>query len=433
MQKLAHAHNGLHGELRGPSDKSIMHRALILGALATGTTVIKQPLASADITSTMDALRPLGVKFTTAADGTITVVSPGMDRFNRPENLVIDLGNSGTSTRLLAGVFAGLNIPVTMVGDESLSTRPMARIIAPLSELGVVIESDNNHLPLTIKRGITVAAIDFKLPIGSAQVKNAILLAGLTAGIPTTITDEFNTRNHTELMLPTFGVTVTSSTQQVTIAGNQSLHGTTIRVPADISAAAFWLVGSVIVPNSVTKLNEVNVNPTRSGIVNVLTRMGAQVNADVQQQNGEAQAQLTTTFKQPLLATNISGNEVPTMIDELPIIALAATQAHGQTIISGARELAVKESNRITAVTTELTKLGADITATDDGFIINGPTKLAVSQPTEVDGYGDHRIAMMLAMAALITTGDVYLKDPESVRISYPHFFTDLARLNQKQ
>lgn len=428
MQILMNAHNGMEGILRGPSDKSITHRALILGALATGTTTIKQPLASADITSTMNALRLLGVEFVTAVDGTITVISPGMANFKHPKNLVLDMGNSGTSTRLLVGVFAGLNIAATFIGDASLSMRPMARIIKPLSDLGAHIVSENNHLPLTIIQGITAQEINFDLPIGSAQVKNAILLAGLTAGVKTTIKDQFGTRNHTELMLPSFGVDLESDYNQFEIPAQQVLTGTCVTVPADISAAAFWLVASSIVTNSVIKLKNININPTRSGIIKVLKRMKAQLKIDVEHESLEPLADIMVQYQQ-LEATTISGLEVPSLIDEIPIIVLAATQAIGQTIITGAQELAVKETNRIQTVTSELTKLGADVTATADGFIVNGPTPLHVANKTLVNGHGDHRIAMMLAIAALITTGEVELNDPESVEISYPNFFADLATL----
>lgn len=431
MQKLRHAVNGLSGSLRGPSDKSITHRALILGALAQGQTYIKQPLASADITSTMNALRSLGVKFTVQAAGTIVVDSPGMANFARPENLVLDMGNSGTSTRLLAGVFAGLDLPVTMTGDASLSTRPMQRIITPLTNLGAEIQSVDGHLPLIISRGIQAQPIKFTLPLGSAQVKNTVLLAGLVAGVATTITDDFGTRDHTEQMLPAFGVTLEQVDNTFTIPAGQKLQATEIEVPADISAAAFWLVAGTIVPKSVIKLTKVNVNQTRAGILKVLNQMGA----TIKQQTiaaAEPMANLEIMAQPSLQPVKITAADVPTMIDELPIIALAATQANGQTIISGAQELAVKETNRITTVTTELKKLGADITATDDGFIINGPTNLAVAAPTTVDGHGDHRIAMMLSIAALITAGEVNLVDPESVVISYPTFFEDLEHLTQQ-
>lgn len=427
MQNLKHAVSGLHGSLRGPSDKSITHRALILGALAQGITEIKSPLTSADITSTMNALRPLGVNFI-QRDDTILVDSPGMQNFKRPKNLVLDMGNSGTSTRLLAGVFAGLNLPVTFIGDASLSTRPMQRIITPLSAIGAKFKSNDGHLPLTMIHGINAQPINYALPIGSAQVKNAVLLAGLVAGVTTTITDKFKTRDHTEQMLPDFGIQVVHTGTTFKITGNQILRPSKIEVPADISAAAFWMVAGTIVPNSVINLEKVNINKTRAGIIDVLTRMNAHI--ELQKLTAaEPMANVKVITELGLKATTIESIEVPTLIDELPIIVLAATQAKGQTTISGAEELAVKETNRITAVTTELQKLGADISATPDGFIINGPSKLSVKKATLLNGHGDHRIAMMLSVAALITEGDVTLVDPDSVGISYPTFFKDLEHL----
>lgn len=427
MQKLLSAPNGLQGQLRPPSDKSITHRALILGALAEGTTRIKQPLMSADIKRTIDGLKPLGVVVKIMADE-ILVISPGITAFKHPEKLVLDMGNSGTSTRLLVGLFAGLNIAATFIGDDSLSCRPMARIIKPLTDLGAVISSNDNHLPLTIKQGITAKAIDFKLPLGSAQVKNAVLLAGLAAGIPIKITDDFGTRNHTELMLPRFGVAITNLGHQFMINGQQKLQPAIIDVPSDISSAAFWIVADLIVPNSVINLDDVNINDTRAGVIKVLNRMNANIVPELTTQHLEPTAQITVAT-QTLKATKITANEVPSLIDELPLIVLAATQAKGQTIISGAQELAVKETNRITTVTTELNKLGAKIVAKEDGFIIQGPTKLTVDKLTTVSGHGDHRVAMMLAIAALITSGDVQLLDPQSVLISYPTFFTDELEL----
>lgn len=425
MQRLRKANDGLIGELRGPSDKSITHRALILGALAKGQTIIKNPLMSADITSTMNALRPLGVDFNVDSYGTIYVDSPGMDNFKRPENLVLDMGNSGTSTRLLVGVFAGLNLPVTIVGDSSLSMRPMQRVINPLTALGAEIQSIDGHLPLKIVRGIQHQPINFVLPLGSAQVKNAVLLAGLVAGVTTTITDSFGTRDHTEQMLPDFGITVKREGDTFRIPGGQIIHITELEVPADISAAAFWLISGMIVPKSVIKLEKVNINKTRAGILKAIHQMEAKFKLE-KLVAAEPMANIIIRYQKKLKAINIGSNEVPSMIDELPIIALAATQANGKTIISGAQELAVKETNRITTVTNELLKLGADITATKDGFIINGPTKLVVKRPTIVNGHGDHRIAMMLGIAALITDGEVNLADPDSVGISYPTFFEDL-------
>lgn len=429
MQKLITKSSGLNGQLKLPSDKSITHRALILAALTKGKTIVKSPLISEDTLTTMNALKPFGVVFNRLDNTAIEVISPGMDNFLRPDNLIINMGNSGTSTRLLTGVFAGLGIKVTLIGDDSLSKRPMARIITPLTKLGAIIESDANHLPMKIVKGIDKKAIDFLLPLGSAQVKNTMLLAGLSANVETIITDNFNTRNHTEKMLPEFGIKIKNlGNNKFKILSNQHLKPTTINVASDISAAAFWLVGASIVKNSQVELKNVNINKTRAGILDALQKMNANIDIIKKTEKNEPAADFKIKSAN-LNNIQITEKEVPKMIDELPVIVLAATQATGKTIISGASELAVKETNRITVVTEQLNKLGADITATADGFIVKGPTPLFTKETVEVDGHGDHRIAMMLAIAALITNGKVMLKDPNSVKVSYPNFFYDLDKL----
>ncbi|MBM7543755.1 3-phosphoshikimate 1-carboxyvinyltransferase [Weissella beninensis] len=434
MQEIRQNTTGLAGTIRVPSDKSISHRALILALLAKGTTTINHRLISADVTATMTAIQKLGANVIENDDHTITkVVSEGRTMLiNKSQALVaFDFANSGTTTRLLTGVLAGTGIKAKITGDTSLSTRPMQRVIKPLTTFGAQIDSNNNHLPLIINTPITADKLLFELPLGSAQVKNAVLLAGLASGKAVEISDKFKTRDHTERMLPAFGGEITINDDRITLPADQNLVGTTVDVPGDISAAAFWLVAASLVDNSEVTLTSVNVNPTRAGILAVLERMGANLSFKISAIGKEPVADITVKTTKHLQATTISAQEVPSLIDELPIIVLAATQATGTTIITGASELRVKESNRIDLVTTELTKLGADITATTDGFIIKGPTKLQVNEPVTLNGHGDHRLTMMLAIAGLINKGVVTLADTDNVAVSYPTFFQDLRRLTK--
>lgn len=434
MQEIRQNTTGLAGTIRVPSDKSISHRALILALLAKGTTTINHRLISADVTATMTAIQKLGADVIENDDYTITkVVSEGRTMLiNKSQALVaFDFANSGTTTRLLTGVLAGTGIKAKITGDTSLSTRPMQRVIKPLTTFGAQIDSNNNHLPLIINTPITADKLVFELPLGSSQVKNAVLLAGLASGKAVEINDKFKTRDHTERMLPAFGGEITINDNRITLPADQNLIGTTVDVPGDISAAAFWLVAASLVDNSEVTLTSVNVNPTRAGILAVLERMGANLSFKISVIGKEPVADITVKTTKHLQATTISAQEVPSLIDELPIIVLAATQATGTTIITGASELRVKESNRIDLVTTELTKLGADITATTDGFIIKGPTKLQANEPVTLNGHGDHRLTMMLAIAGLINRGGVTLADTDNVAVSYPTFFQDLRRLTK--
>lgn len=434
MQEIRQNTTGLAGTIRVPSDKSISHRALILALLAKGTTTINHRLISADVTATMTAIQKLGANVIENDDHTITkVVSEGRTMLiNKSQALVaFDFANSGTTTRLLTGVLAGTGIKAKITGDTSLSTRPMQRVIKPLTTFGAQIDSNNNHLPLIINTPITADKLVFELPLGSAQVKNAVLLAGLASGKAVEINDKFKTRDHTERMLPAFGGEITINDNRITLPADQNLIGTTVDVPGDISAAAFWLVAASLVDNSEVTLTSVNVNPTRAGILAVLERMGANLSFKISVIGKEPVADITVKTTKHLQATTISAQEVPSLIDELPIIVLAATQATGTTIITGASELRVKETNRIDLVTTELTKLGADITATTDGFIIKGPTNLQANEPVTLNGHGDHRLTMMLAIAGLINRGGVTLADTDNVAVSYPTFFQDLRRLTK--
>ncbi|MQS53084.1 3-phosphoshikimate 1-carboxyvinyltransferase [Companilactobacillus mishanensis] len=426
MKSLPTAKQGLNGSLIVPGDKSISHRALMFGAMANGTTTILNRLDSADVTSTMNVLRSLGAEIDIKSDTVTEVVGHGIAGLKDP-NIPLDMGNSGTSTRLLTGLMAGAGIEAEVHGDNSLSKRPMDRIIDPLTEIGANIDSQNGHLPLQIHQSKIASKFAQTLKVGSAQVKSSILLAGLAAGSDVTLTDSFHTRNHTEAMLPKFGVKVDIEGDTIHIPADQILQPTEIEVPGDISSAAFWIVAGLITPNSKLTIKNVGVNETRTGIITVLKEMGANISIDMKDDFGEPIADITVTTSQ-LHGIEVGGSIIPSLIDELPIIVLASTQATGTTVIKDAAELHVKETDRIETVQEELTKLGADVTPTSDGFIINGETPLQADN-IHVFGHGDHRIAMMLSIAALITDGSVILDDDDSVKISYPTFFENLEGL----
>ncbi|WP_125565540.1 3-phosphoshikimate 1-carboxyvinyltransferase [Companilactobacillus insicii] len=418
----------LNGIISVPGDKSISHRSLILGAMATGITTVSNLLNSADVNTTKQVLVDLGVDIWNEA-GVTKINGKGGDNFHDPKN-VLDMGNSGTSTRLLTGLISGAGLYARIIGDDSLSKRPMDRVTKPLNSFGAKIESNNGRLPMNIHRSRLNKEIKFELQVGSAQVKSAVMLAGIVNGSKTTIIDNFNTRNHTEVMLKQFGAEIEVAGAEISIPADQHLHSVNVAVPGDISSAAFWIVAGLLVKDSNLTIKNVGLNPTRSGIIKILQEMNAKIDIKRVNDDGEIVADIKPHFSQ-LTAMNIGGKVIPTCIDEIPILALAATQAEGRTIIKDASELRVKESNRITTVTTELNKLGANIQATEDGFIIYGPTKLH-SNDVHVSSNKDHRIAMMLAIAALITEGNVILEDDDSVGISYPTFFSDLERVVAK-
>ncbi|WP_025023218.1 3-phosphoshikimate 1-carboxyvinyltransferase [Companilactobacillus nodensis] len=425
MKKLNKV-TSLKGIVSVPGDKSISHRALMLGAIVNGTTRITNLLNSADVNTTRAILTNLGVTITER--GNITeVVGAGVSNLHDP-GIVLDMGNSGTSTRLLTGLIAGADLDAQIIGDDSLSRRPMDRVIDPLNNVGANITSNNGKLPMIIHRSQLNNKIDFELPVGSAQVKSAVLLAGITSGSKTTVVDKFRTRNHTEIMLQQFGAEVKVDGAKISVPADQHLSAADVLVPGDISSAAFWIVAGLLVKGSNLTIKNVGINPTRSGIINILRQMDAKIDIKQTSIDGETIADITPRFSK-LQALNIYGEIIPTCIDEIPIIVLAATQATGRTIIRGAAELKLKESDRILTVTSELKKLGAQIKATDDGFIIDGPAQLTANK-THVSGHKDHRIAMMLAIASLITDGEVILDDDDSVGISYPTFFTELGKLS---
>jgi 3-phosphoshikimate 1-carboxyvinyltransferase len=422
---LAYNKPRLEGILTVPGDKSISHRAVMFGAIAKGKTTVTGFLPGEDCLSTIDCFRKLGVDI--QVDGTnVEINSPGMEGWQEPKE-VLYTGNSGTTTRLMLGILAGTNFHSVMTGDASIGKRPMGRVTKPLKQMGALINGreGGQYTPLAIQ-GTKLKAIDYTMPVASAQVKSAILLAGLQAEGTTIVREKEVSRDHTERMLKQFGANIEVKDGVISIEGGQQLKGTHIDVPGDISSAAFFLVAGAIVPNSEVVLKNVGINPTRAGIIEVMQQMGADLTI-AQEKSDAAEPTATLTVRTShLKGTTIEGEIIPRLIDEIPIIALLATQAEGTTIIRNAEELRVKETDRIEAVVTELKKLGADITATEDGMIINGPTSL---KGAKLSTYGDHRIGMMAAIASLITESPVEIDDADCIAISYPTFFEHLDLL----
>lgn len=409
----------LQGHLTIPGDKSVSHRSVMFGAIATGKTTVDGFLLGEDCLSTIDCFRKLGVKID--VDGTnVTIESAGMEAWQEPSE-VLYTGNSGTTTRLMLGILAGSNVHSVMTGDASIGKRPMRRVIDPLRQMGAHItgRADGQYTPLAIQ-GTTLQAIDYQMPVASAQVKSAILLAGLRAQGTTVVRETEISRDHTERMLRQFGAQLTVEEGVISFEGGQTLLGTHVSVPGDISSAAFFLVAGAICQDSKVVLENVGINPTRDGVIEVLRNMGASMSV-VPNEDDQFEPTATITIETSTLkGTIIEGDIIPRLIDEIPILALLGTQAHGTTIIKDAEELKVKETDRITAVVDELQKLGARIEATEDGMVIEGPTPL---QGASLKTYGDHRIGMMGAVAALITNGAVTLDDAECIAVSYPSFF----------
>ncbi|MFB1050500.1 3-phosphoshikimate 1-carboxyvinyltransferase [Paraliobacillus sp. JSM ZJ581] len=427
--KILHAiQSGIKGNLTVPGDKSISHRAIIFGSLSKGRTVVSNFLDGEDCLRTIHAFRAMGV--TIQKEGSnVTIDSNGIDGLKEPKQ-PIDLGNSGTTARLLLGVLAGLPFHVTLFGDDSLTSRPMDRVVRPLRQMGAKIDGRENgkYLPISI-RGGAIQSISFIPPVKSAQVKSAVLLAGLFADGNTNIIEPTTTRDHTENMLQAFGGDITIDQKTITILTNQSLKGTTIDVPGDISSAAFFLVAAAIVPDSKLTIHDVGLNHTRTGIIDVLKKMGASIEVKEERHIGGEIIGSITIESSDLNGIEIGGDLIPRMIDEIPIVALLATQANGRTVIRDAEELRYKESDRIQSVVDTLQGLGASIRATEDGMIIEGNTSLTGGVG---NSYGDHRIGMMIAIASLIAEQDTQLIDPACINISYPSFFADLANVQQK-
>lgn len=422
---LNYRQSSLQGEITVPGDKSISHRSVMFGSIAKGKTTVNGFLLGEDCLSTIDCFKKLGVHI--EVDGTnVTIESPGMENWTEPKE-VLYTGNSGTTTRLMLGILSGTNLHTVMTGDASIGKRPMRRVADPLRLMGAQIAGRENgqFTPLAIQ-GSPLKAIDYKMPVASAQVKSAILLAGLRAEGTTIVREREVSRDHTERMLRQFGADISVEDGVISFEGGQALTGTHVNVPGDISSAAFFLVAGAITENSRIVMNNVGVNETRDGIIEVLQNMGAQMTIEIDDEKAAEPTATITIETSQLQGTTISGAIIPRLIDEIPIIALLATQAKGKTIIKDAEELKVKETNRIDAVVNELKKLGANIEATDDGMIIEGPTAL---HGATLKTYGDHRIGMMGAVAALIAEGKVELDDSECIAVSYPNFFEHVESL----
>ena len=417
--------NHLNGSIRLPGDKSISHRSIIFGSLAEGETKVYDILRGEDVLSTMQVFRDLGVEIEDK-DGVVTIQGVGMDGLKAPQK-ALDMGNSGTSIRLISGVLAGADFEVEMFGDDSLSKRPMDRVTLPLKKMGVTIsgQTERDLPPLHLKGTKSLKPIHYELPIASAQVKSALIFAALQAQGQSVIIEKECTRNHTEDMLRQFGGELSVDGKKITVQGPQKLSGQTVVVPGDISSAAFWLVAGLIVPNSRVVLKNVGINETRTGIIDVIRAMGGKL--EITDMDPIAKSATLTVETSDLNGTEIGGALIPRLIDELPIIALLATQAQGQTVIKDAEELKVKETDRIQVVADALNSMGATITPTADGMIIKGKPAL---HGAKVNTFGDHRIGMMTAIAALLVAdGEVELDRAEAINTSYPSFFDDLETL----
>ena len=417
---------GLRGELTVPGDKSISHRSVILGALAEGETHITGFLNADDCLKTAAALQSMGVKIDNLGQDDMVVHGVGLRGLRAPGE-PLDLGNSGTGMRLLMGVLAGQNFTTTLTGDESLRRRPMDRIAVPLEQMGIEVSGQGKRCtpPVTVYGG-QPRAITYHTPMASAQVKSAVLLAGLYADGTTTVIEPGPSRDHTERMLAAFGAEITVDGLRVSVVGSPHLHGQEIMVPGDFSSAAFLLAAGLLVPDSQVTVGNVLLNPTRTGLLDILQRMGTEIEvANRRQTNGEEQGHITARTSR-LVATEVGGDEIPRMLDEVPILALIATQAEGQTVIRDAAELRVKESDRLATTAQVLQAFGADIVEQPDGLAITGPTRLHAAT---VSSYGDHRIAMTAAIAGLIAAGETIVKDTACIDTSFPSFARSLIRL----
>ena len=417
--------HGLHGEITVPGDKSISHRAVMFGSIAKGTTEIHNFLQGADCLSTIACFQKMGIDIEQDRDH-VLVRGNGLYGLKKPQD-VLDCGNSGTTTRLISGILCAQEFDVTLPGDESIRKRPMKRIMEPLSLMGADITSLNGNgcAPLLIK-GRPLKGIHYTSKVASAQVKSAILLAGLYAGAPTSVTEPYVSRNHSEIMLDLFGAEVTASGTTCTIQPARELHGAQVMVPGDISSAAYFIAAGLMVPGSELLIRNVGINPTRDGIIRVCRDMGADLELlNVSSGAGEPTADILVRSSS-LHGTQIKGAVIPTLIDELPMIAAMACMAEGKTVIRDAAELKVKESNRIAVMVENLKAMGAHVDETEDGMVIHGKRPL---RGASIDSKKDHRIAMTFAVTALCADGVTDIKDAECVDISYPGFYHDLEQL----
>jgi 3-phosphoshikimate 1-carboxyvinyltransferase len=439
------------GAFSPPPDKSISHRAVIFSSLSKGKSIIKNFLRAEDTISTMNAMKMLGIEIQEVSPPShpspsrgegkgggesseirtptseLTINGNGIYGLKEPYN-VIDCGNSGTTIRMLSGVLSGNPFFSVLTGDESLRTRPMERVITPLRQMGaeIIARVQNRYPPIAIK-GKKLQPIKYASPVASAQVKSAILLAGLYADGETEIIEPAKSRDHTERMLPSFGAEIKVEGLHVKIRGGTKLKGTEIYVPGDFSSAAFFIIGALLIKDSDLTIKGVGVNPTRTGLINILNEMGVDIEIrNVRNLSGEPVADIHCKGRAELKAINITKEKIPALIDEFPILCVAATQSTGTTTIRDAGELRVKESDRIKSMATELRKMGAEIEEFDDGLSIRGKKRL---KGAIVNSHSDHRIAMALSIAALIADGTTTINGVSSVNISFPGFFEILRRM----
>ncbi|MFR4819481.1 MAG: 3-phosphoshikimate 1-carboxyvinyltransferase [Blautia stercoris] len=421
---LFHKSHPLKGEITVPGDKSISHRGIMLGALANGTTSITNFLKGADCLSTISCFQKMGIEIE-ETENEILVHGKGLHGLSAPKE-ILDAGNSGTTTRLISGILAGQNFSCDLTGDASIQKRPMKRIMTPLSMMGADITSVHNNgcAPLHIK-GAPLKGISYQSPVASAQVKSCVLFAGLYADGKTSVTEPFLSRNHSELMLSSFGASVQTCGTTATIEPEPVLTAQKVEVPGDISSAAFFIAAGLLIPGSELLIKNVGINPTRDGILRVCRQMGANLELlNTRTQCGEPVADILVKHSE-LNGTVIEGELIPTLIDELPVIAVMAACANGETIIRNAEELKVKESNRLEIIVHHLSEMGCDITGTEDGMIIRGGKPL---HGAVLDSHLDHRIAMSFAVAGLIADGETEITNADCVNISYPGFYRDLLR-----
>ena len=418
-------HGPLRGELAVPGDKSISHRSVMFGALSEGITEAENFLTGADCLSTISCFRQMGISV--EQNGTSVIVhGKGLHGLTRPSG-IIDAGNSGTTVRLLSGILAGQPFDSMITGDASIQKRPMKRVMTPLSQMGASITSvhENGCAPLQIK-GSPLHGIHYLSPVASAQVKSCVLLAGLYADAPTSVTEPAISRNHSELMLRYFGADIQCEGTTSTVLPDPRLVGQKVNVPGDISSAAYFIAAALLVPGSEVLLKNVGINPTRDGMLRVVRAMGGDVTLINESTDGAEPCADLLIRSSSLHATTIEGELIPTLIDELPVIAVLAAFAEGTTVIKDAAELKVKESDRIAVMTENLKRMGADVEPTDDGMVIHGGRPL---HGATINPYLDHRIAMSFAVAALAADGKTEIQDADCVKISYPGFYTDLEGL----
>jgi 3-phosphoshikimate 1-carboxyvinyltransferase len=402
-----------------PGDKSISHRSVMFGSIADGVTEIEGFLPGADCLSTIRCFRQMGVEIEQASATTVRIKGKGLAGLTEPR-LPLDVGNSGTTIRLLLGILAGSSFFSTLVGDESIARRPMGRVVTPLRQMGAVIDgrSDGSYTPLAV-RGSKLTGVNYESPVASAQVKSCLLLAGLNAEGITTIKEPSRSRDHTERMLPAFGGQVEVRDREVSVNGGQSLSAAKVKVPGDISSAAFLLAAALIVPGAEITIEDVGLNPTRTGILDSFAMMGAKLHIEETGSWCNEPVGRVTVTAGDLKGVTIGGELIPRLIDEIPILAVVATQAEGTTIIKDAEELKVKETNRIATTVKELKKLGAKIEETEDGMIIEGPVAL---NGGICDSHGDHRIGMAMAIAGLAVEKEVVVEHTDAIDVSFPGF-----------